>query len=530
MGSDSIFHYNRFYDAAMQIKEGNFSYFISIYGFQQSARIVNAIYGPLFAYFQGLLILLSGNWFRYQLLSRFLIGVIGGSSIYALLRQAKVKKFTSLTLGLFYMTTFAIQYWTMRQGFSSWGAAILPFCFIPAIRFTFYKKVEPIRLAVSVALIFQVHLLSAMLLIMMYVPFFLYGFIKSSDRWLLIRKGLWSVFLFAILTANVWAVLIYLRLQNKLLDPFINETIGVNGVDGNSSYWLFTPVSLVILLLAQLIYVAIRFRTMANWKRVLHLIYFFFIYLSTSFFPWQWLVDNGNSFAQLIQFPFRFFVPATILLLVITGLTVNRFVKWRQVTTWVLLCFAFVGLGQNILTTVQRANKAEQEQYVLQKSRHVYLNGTYDEIKESLTSSNMKTFLELIVKTTPDYVPIYGIRGTQNTYDLYYNRIVLNNDKVDKTVKGNQLILTWTASQGQEIELPIVKYRNTQLELNGQELTAADYDLSVIGTPTVTSKEGKNQLIVSFEVPLWLSGLVIMSLLAWIFLSLQQIYIRTRFA
>ena len=46
LGSDSIFHYNRFYEAAMQLKNGNFSYFVSLYGFQQAGRIVNALYDP----------------------------------------------------------------------------------------------------------------------------------------------------------------------------------------------------------------------------------------------------------------------------------------------------------------------------------------------------------------------------------------------------------------------------------------------------------------------------------------------------
>lgn len=46
LGSDSVFHYNRFYEAAMQLKNGNFSYFLSLYGFQQSGRIVNALYSP----------------------------------------------------------------------------------------------------------------------------------------------------------------------------------------------------------------------------------------------------------------------------------------------------------------------------------------------------------------------------------------------------------------------------------------------------------------------------------------------------
>jgi len=43
LGYDWIFHYNRFYDAAQQIKEGNFQYFISMYGFSQSGRIINAV-------------------------------------------------------------------------------------------------------------------------------------------------------------------------------------------------------------------------------------------------------------------------------------------------------------------------------------------------------------------------------------------------------------------------------------------------------------------------------------------------------
>ncbi|MDN6268508.1 MAG: hypothetical protein L0J44_11775, partial [Tetragenococcus koreensis] len=72
LGPDWVFHYNRFYDAAQQIKEGNFQYFISMYGFSQSGRIVNALYGPIFAYLQGLVLLLCGSWLKYQLVSNFL--------------------------------------------------------------------------------------------------------------------------------------------------------------------------------------------------------------------------------------------------------------------------------------------------------------------------------------------------------------------------------------------------------------------------------------------------------------------------
>ena len=136
-----------------------------------SQAALSMLFTVLFCLFTRRLILISGTWFRYQIVSRVLLHILAESSMYALLKQCKVKTNIALSLGLLYATTFSIQYWTMRQGFSSWGAALLPFCFIPAIHYVFYQKVEPIRLALSMALIFQVHVLSALILVMMYLPF-----------------------------------------------------------------------------------------------------------------------------------------------------------------------------------------------------------------------------------------------------------------------------------------------------------------------------------------------------------------------
>ncbi|MDU8068635.1 MAG: hypothetical protein E7J21_04650, partial [Streptococcus salivarius] len=379
LGSDSIFHYNRFYEAAMQLKNGNLSYFLSLYGFQQSGRIVNALYGPFFAYLQGGLILISGTWFRYQIVSRVLLHILAESSMYALLKQCKVKTTIALSLGLLYATTFSIQYWTMRQGFSSWGAALLPFCFIPAIHYVFYQKVEPIRLALSMALIFQVHVLSALILVMMYLPFYLYTFVKSpiaKKKETLVQVGI-AVILFLLLTVNVWLVLLYLRGTNHLLDPFINREIGKNGIDGTARYWLYTPISLMVLLILQFLYAVLNWKKFARWKKILHFIYFIFFFLSTGLFPWQYLVENGNTFAELIQFPFRFFVPATILLLAITGLTVTRFVNWRKSIAVLLFTFAGVGLIQNMMDTTDRVKTAAQDGELISIVKHTYVEGDY---------------------------------------------------------------------------------------------------------------------------------------------------------
>ena len=529
LGSDSIFHYNRFYEAAMQLKNGNFSYFLSLYGFQQSGRIVNALYGPFFAYLQGGLILISGTWFRYQIVSRVLLHILAESSMYALLKQCKVKTSIALSLGLLYATTFSIQYWTMRQGFSSWGAALLPYCFIPAIHYVFYQRVDQVRLALSMALIFQIHVLSALMLAMMYLPFYLYTFVKAttSKKKETILKVLIAVILFLLLTVNVWGVLLYLRGANHLLDPFINREIGKNGIDGTARYWLYTPISLMVLLILQFIYAIVNWKKLARWKRILHFIYFVFFFLSTGLFPWQYLVENGNTFAELIQFPFRFFVPATILLLAITGLTVTRFVNWRKSIAVLLFAFAGVGLIQNIMDTTDRVKSAAQDGELISIVKHTYVEGDYQTISLTMNDSDLSQFLNLVVKSTPDYVPIYGTIGKQNTYDLYYENIVTN-QRTEKLIKDNYLVLTWQADEGEELNLPIVVYKDSILTLNGKELDKDDYNLSTIGTPTVSSQEGKNKLELRYQEPEWLFVAIGAPLIVLGIIGLQWIYIKVK--
>lgn len=529
LGSDSIFHYNRFYEAAMQLKNGNFSYFLSLYGFQQSGRIVNALYGPFFAYLQGGLILISGTWFRYQIVSRVLLHILAESSMYALLKQCKVKTSIALSLGLLYATTFSIQYWTMRQGFSSWGAALLPYCFIPAIHYVFYQRVDQVRLALSMALIFQIHVLSALMLAMMYLPFYLYTFVKAttSKKKETILKVLIAVILFLLLTVNVWGVLLYLRGANHLLDPFINREIGKNGIDGTARYWLYTPISLMVLLILQFIYAIVNWKKLARWKRILHFIYFVFFFLSTGLFPWQYLVENGNTFAELIQFPFRFFVPATILLLAITGLTVTRFVNWRKSIAVLLFAFAGVGLIQNIMDTTDRVKSAAQDGELISIVKHTYVEGDYQTISLTMNDSDLSQFLNLVVKPTPDYVPIYGTIGKQNTYDLYYENIVTN-QRTEKLIKDSYLVLTWQADEGEELNLPIVVYKDSILTLNGKELDKDDYNLSTIGTPTVSSQEGKNKLELRYQEPEWLFVAISAPLIVLGIIGLQWIYIKVK--
>ena len=283
----------------------------------------------------------------------------------------------------------------------------------------------------------------------------------------------------------------------------------------------------MVFLILQFLYAVLNWKKFARWKKILHFIYFVFFFLSTGLFPWQYLVENGNTFAELIQFPFRFFVPATILLLAITGLTVTRFVNWRKSIAVLLFAFAGVGLIQNMMDTTDRVKTAAQDGELISIVKHTYVEGDYQTISLTMNDSDLSQFLNLVVKPTPDYVPIYGTIGKQNTYDLYYENIVTN-QKAEKLLEDGYLVLTWQAAEGEKLNLPIVVYKDSILTLNDNELDKDDYSLSTIGTPTVVSQRGQNKLILSYREPQWLLVAVLTPLVVLGMIALQWLYTKIR--
>ena len=515
--SDFLFHYNRFYETAMQIKTGNFSYFISLFGFYSSGRIVNALYGPYFAYFQGLLVLISRNWYTYQLVSRFLIGIIAGFSMNALTKRAGVKPKISLAIAVFYMTTFSIQYWTFRQGFSSWGAAVMPWCLIPAIDFIQTKKIAPVRLAVAVSVMVQIHMLSAFLLILAYLPFYLYGFVKSTDKKNILWNGIKAVALALVLTANVWVVLANVGRANNLVEPFINSKLYIMTVNQRSIQWLITPIPLLLMVLYQLYF---TFKHWHHFDTLLRLVvgsFFLFLVLSSSIFPWYSINKLNLSLVNLIQFPFRFFIPATVLLLLAVALILERYfdVKWSRWVTISLLLVNVVSFAQIMHLQQEKITEYYTAKHPIKNKKHTFVLGNTKAVRASFYSSNLNDLLDLIAKSTPDYLPSKK-SNTDNKYVLYEEFVLKHTDDFKKSQDGSTLIVTWNADNDGTVSLPVAKYQDTQLVLNGKKLTSKDYLLSGIGTPTVTQRIGKNTLEVTYQVGTWFYALIIINLLTWV--------------
>ncbi|HEL9597849.1 TPA: hypothetical protein U0J99_000332 [Streptococcus suis] len=532
-GDDIVFHYNRFYDTALQIKTGDFSYMTSLHGYQQSGRIVNALYGPYFAYLQGGLLLIAGTWYRYQLLSNLLLGVLSAGSIYFLMREVKVRYSLSVGLSMFFVTTYSIQYWWVAQGFSSWGAALFPLCLIPAVRFLKTGKVPIFLMAGAVGVMLQIHMLSALFLILAYAILFLIGWLKSQDKWNVVKDVLFSVGIFLILTVNIWFPLLYVNATNELAAPFVNKKFVQSTVTWSKAYFLYFPYSLPIIFATSLYFIVKKWKKQSATLRSLTLTFLVFFIFSTNLFPWQLFAGKGIGLVDLIQFPFRFFLYANALLLTIVGLQLTEFDVRKKLFLGMTILSTMIGIGFTWHQFNQAVNNQYNDAEFLQDMLHTTLYGTTEELRASLHSENVGEFVQLAQKSTPDYVPVLSdkeenvraVNEPKSRYDRYRDQIILPNQQFAKQVLGDKLEISWSASQSEEVRVPIVVYRDSELTLNGKQLGKSDYYLSTIGVPTVTSQPGQNTLILSYKQQWWLSPVIIISLTGWLVWSMYYGFI-----
>jgi hypothetical protein len=520
LGSDVVFHFNRFYETSQQIKEGNYQYFLSIYGFQQSGRIVNALYGPFFAYFQGILVLISHSWFQYQLLSNGLLYLLAGTSMYTLLRKLNVSGWLSVGMGILFMTTYSIQYWVERQGFSAWGAAILPFCLIPLIDMTRFQRIRPFAVGVSVAALFQIHVFSSVLLVLIYIPFFLSTFLKSQEKKQLLLHLAAAIGIFLLLTANIWLAMLDLYRSNQLLPPFVNHNMEQNTITGTSSYWWTSPYLFPLLCGVFFAGALMKWRQLSKGLKMLTVVAGIFFLLSSNYLPWQWLASLENPLIELIQFPFRFFVPATVLIL--AGLCLLRpYVADSRLNRpiWLILLL-IVSVGQIMFQTSTKMSEWQSSDSAVKVRNHSYLfTSDQQTLKEAYFSQDKAKALVLFQRSTPDYVPIYR-ETKENKYNAYGEQIIEKNKTVQKAVVNGQLILRWQGDDSGWKALPVINYQRTTLQLNGQPLKPSDIKLSTIGAVSVKQQTGLNELIVDYDAPWYFDWGLWVTMAAWLLLAL----------
>lgn len=511
---DTAFHFHRFYDTYQQIQNHNFSYFQMNYGMGESGRIVNALYGPFFAYLMGSLLLFCSSWLRFQILITYLIFLVGGLGIYRLSRKIKLSQVVSSIVTALFLTTGYIAYWPRSNAFNSWGAVLIPFVLIQGINLlnNHKKRFSWISLGIVMAIVAQIHLLSTFFSILALIPFFIYGLVLSENRrqmWIDVFK---AVGLFIVLTANVWGAFLLLYPTNQMASPIDYSPVltAVNlSVAGTSTMWTSITEVTLLLFIVQLIYVIFNFKS-SKLNTFVTLEGIVFLYLSSNLFPWQFVKDTLPAVTGYLQFPNRFTVVAYPLLFLGIGLTLNELIKSHgKKLGMIASALAIVVVLFNVRADFNEIN-----------NNITYNKGITSNAKE-MKEKGLAPYINKVEINSPDYLPVRKKIKSSDITGMLMSMSPQKNNFEQRALSNGRLELTWKDSTSKVTTLPIFIYKQSELSLNSKVIKPK---VNEIGMPQVQSRKGKNTAILSFKTPTWFTILLYISILSWALLIIYGVF------
>ncbi|WP_347980376.1 hypothetical protein [Limosilactobacillus allomucosae] len=538
IGADSVFHYNRFYETYSQLKHLNFSWFQSIYGFNQSGRIVNVVYGPLFAYLNGVLLLLAHSWYQYQIISSTIVYLIGGLGMYQLLKRLKIRPIIAAMMASFYLTVGWMPRWQIGNNTTALGAMLMPYLLMLTFEMITDAR-RPIhwkKLALLMSLTIEIHLLSALLFMLILIPAWLYALKIANSKTQMLLDTVKAVLTTSVLTANTLIPLIYLSLTNHLAMPadfdIVKNTLRLDPL--NNTHTTITVFLLGVLIMQVLL-------AILNWRHdrlnlTATLLGAIFFWISSRFFCWSIIVSHFPMVSRLLQFPVRLMMLAYPLLIV--GLArsfkslSSRPIKKRffnphwlgigVVSVIWLVCLAQVGLSIN-----QKAQIGFMPRVLTSKTTSIGKNNSQKDrqnVLKAMHTSNYQTFLKQLQKRVPDYLATAkaNVDAMQAAYSYGASVVDQKSSIKIQAVSHGRLKLTWQADKSCRIQLPIVTYRQSRLIVNGKKLTR--FKRSLVGSPTVIQQPGQNTAYLSYAAPLWLNFIIVISLLSWLAWALRMVF------
>jgi hypothetical protein len=532
LGVDSIFHFNRFYEAAMQLKAHNLSYFQSNYAFQQSGRIVTALYGPYLTYGIGWLLLHLGGWFKLELVLGFVLEFIAGSGMYVLGRKIHVSRFWATCMALVFMLAGWVPTWLTTQEFMAWGAALMPWVLIQGVRMV-QNRANPIAvfpLSFSMAILVQTHALSSLLVCCALVPFAVLGFLRTPNRWRFGGHFILAVGLTLLMTANVWGAILEVFGSNHVMAPYMPLNSGTYtsklsfGSYGRGTLGGDLGLVCTVLFSAEIISIVLR-RRHDLLETTLASVGSFFLLAASPLVPWNRIVAKWNVIGSFLQFPSRLAAVAAVLLLAALGMGLTRLTNvlahyeahdlWQR-ALHLSIIFGIVLLAYQTVSEVERSAEAWNKPQVLQSSASVTLNADdMQAVRTAFMSRDLAAGLSMVAKGTPDYLPVpsesWQWFQDNSQYRLYHDQLVALT--TSKTAEPGQI--------GKKIDKAAYKLYNQLLDeaspyaIYFQQITQrnAHYQKSVLsGGKLKVSWTGKKRNVVQIpavayrNTRVWLNG------------------------
>ena len=527
LGVDGLFHFNRFYDVVMQLKQLNFHYFVAPYEYQGMGRMVNAIYGPFAAGFNGVLLLLAGNYVKYQVLSRVVLSAVAAECMYVALRRCRVTNLTAQAIAILYPFTYQIIMWNIRQSFMSWGAALMPLGVIVGVRMIENRE-HPgnvWQLAIVMALLTQTHLISAAQIALMLFVYAIVALFRLPNRRDFLLKIGQAILLYLVLCANVIAGMVEVFMGNRILG------VGQVKDPGRKAFNVLvlhrSRYLILVVLVASLIILLIGWRKLSFSTKVTASLGTGFYVISSVLLPWN-AIFRLLPAISFIQFPSRFMAVGTVLLLVADGQLLSTTILGRGWNG--LLRLGIAGLGV-LLIAVNGYSTLRHTQQLFAVPRAIYPARTYaakdlESLRTAFNSSNLAKPLTLATKSTPDYLPLQpNYKPTDNVFAAYeeldhvlYQR---TGPHLHQTIGRHTTTLRWTGTKAQSLTLPVAMYRNTQATLNGHAFQYRNNPKQTLRLATVQSHAGQNTFTFHYQprlfsrLLLWIAAFGWLAALGW---------------
>ncbi|WP_105957252.1 glycosyltransferase family protein [Apilactobacillus quenuiae] len=537
-GADSLFHFNRFYDTAMQLKTGKFSYFQSDFGFMQNGRILNALYGPITAYLGGAILLLCGSWFNFQIVINLIVLIMAGLTMYLLNVKNDVSRGYAILIAIIYMYSSQIVQWVTSQQFTAFGAALLPLLILSGTNAIRKHDVSVFGLALSMSVLIQTHLMSSLIGMLGLIPLFIVGLVTATDKWKLVRHTLYAALVTVFLTINVWYNLLFISSTNKLLSVYPVPHLRTYGFNLNiySLINVFKPTEAILFLFV------IGF-VISKWKQVdlitksLTITGLGFMFISWSHFPWGIIQRFMPSLTYTLQFPKRFLVLPFIMILLALGMIMtyeheNNHQFFRREQWWRLLAVAIIIVGSLALDfysmngriyRYDQTAKGHNISNYRDSSIYYYFGKHHRNVKSDIDSPHLGYLVHDVIKASPDYMPVkHQIKGFKqyNKFDPYlldYHQFIGKNIVTHfrhKVWRDGSLSVTWHSKKVKWTQVPLAKYADTKVSLNGSKLKKVH--TTNLGAVIVKAKAGHNRVTIKYEQTFMTRLMMTICILSWL--------------
>lgn len=463
----------------------------------------------------GSLLLIANSWFNYQIILVYLIFITAGLGMYLLARKVKLSRTVALIVSTLFLLCGYISYWIPSNSFNAWGAALIPYVLIQGINLfnDNEKHFNWISLAVTMAFVAQVHLLSTLQAILVLTPLFIYGLVTTKNKKRMWLDTLKAVGLCLILIANVWGAFLLLYPTNIMSAPLdFSPALTALHLKSNGAITMWTEIQEVVLLLfgLQTVYIVFNYRV-SKLNTFLTIEGLAFLFISSNLFPWRFVEEYFPSFSNYFQFPNRFTTLAYPLLFLSIGLTVanliNRYDFQLKVFVECLLIFVCLfALRADLRGNIIKLNKVK----------------TNIERINQFRDHDLSKFIYSNPPGNPDYLPLKKPMNSWKISSLVSGKLIFNNGQgFEKEATDNgKLKINWN-SDSKDVTLPIVFYRQSELVVNGEKVSPK---CNEIGMPIVQAKKGKNAAILSFKIPIWFTILLYISIFSWVLLIIYGVF------